>query len=170
MRRTLFMLLATCLAAACMPDESGTKEPSAVGREGTGEGQFDAQGTFDSSRAKARACDDTGGTHINLFYGNYRIETAGFAYLKAGEMFAIRLKPQNDSNNRPGIDYEVETVTISGKDLASVWLTASGSFASTPPPHHELVICVPSGTPNGSYYYNIGITQTGSLDPRAEVF
>lgn len=165
MQRIILTLLATILIPGCAP---GGAEESA--KEGTEEGQFNAKASVRSSRALLDDCDDAGGTHVKLFYGNRRIRTAGVAHLKAGEVFEIWLNPENDANNRPGIDYETETVTISGKDLASVWLTAVGSYNSTPAPHHELVICVPAGTPGGDYFYNIDITDTGSIDPRADVY
>lgn len=165
MRKILLMLLATILMSGCAP--GGAEESD---KEGTEEGKYNEKASVRSSRALMDDCDDTGGTHVILFYGNRRIRTAGVAHMRPGEIFEIWLKPENDLNNRPGIDYETETVTISGKDLASVWLTAVGTYDSTPAPHHELVICVPLGTPKGDYFYNIDITETGSLDPRADVY
>ena len=160
MRKIILMLLATILISVC-----GTV---GIAQSPAAEGQFDAKASFKSSRALLDDCDDKGGTHVNLFYGNFEVRTVGVVRLKKGEIFAIRLKPKNDANNRSGINYETETVTISGKDLASAWLTAVGSYTSTAP-DHELVICVPPGTATGTYYYQIYITNTGSLDPRAEV-
>jgi len=154
------MLLATILITGCKANGAP---------EGAGEGLFDAKASFNSSRALLDDCDDTGGTHVILFYGNFEVRTAGVVNLKKGEIFAIRLHPKNDLNNRPGIDYETETVTISGKDSASVWLSAVGTYDTTPAPHHELIICVPPEQADGNYYYNIDITKTGSLDPRAKV-
>ena len=154
------MLLATILISGC--NANGAPEDAE-------EGQFDAEASFDSSLALVNKCDSHGGTHVNLFYGNFEIRTAGVVNLKKGEIFAIRLHPKNDANNRPGINYETETVTISGKDLASAWLSAVGIYDSAPAPHHDLIICVPPGTANGTYYYKIDITNTGSLDPRANV-
>lgn len=154
------MLLATILITGCKANGAP---------EGAEEGQFDAEASFDSSRALVDKCDPHGGTHVNLFYGNFQIRTAGVVHLKAGKIFAIRLMPENGVNNRPGIDYETETVTISGKDSASAWLSAVGSYDSAPAPLHDLIICVPPGTAKGTYYYQIDITNTGSLDPRADV-
>ncbi len=162
------MLLATILISGC-GSENAAKGAVEGAVEGDLDGQFDGQALFDSSRALLDDCDDKGGTHVNLFYSNFEIRTAGVVHLKTGEIFAIRLKPKNDMNNRPGIDYETETVTISGKDGASAWLSAVGSHDLTPAPDHELVICVPPGQAAGTYYYKIDITKTGSLDPRADV-
>jgi len=156
MRRVILMLLVSVLIAGCKAN--GADEDSM-------EGQFDENASFDSSRALIDDCDGHGGTHSNLFYGNFEIRTVGKVTLQAGKIFAIRLKPKNDANNHPDIDYKTETVTISGKNSASAWLTAVGTFNSTP----ELTICVPPGTPKGIYYYNIDITNTGSLDPRGDV-
>lgn len=154
MRRIILMLLATILISACAR-----------------QGQYSASGTFDASRALLDECDDKGGTHVNLIYDNHQIRTVAVARLKAGEIFAIRLKPKNDQkNDRPNIDYETETVTISGKGAASAWLSASGSYNNTNPPHHELVICVPLKQPDGQYYYQIEINEAGKLDPRADVY
>lgn len=152
MRKITVILLATILIAGC-----------------AAQGRFSSGNEFDSSRAALDECDDTGGTHINLFYGNDHINTAGVVNLRKGEIFAIRLKPTNDGNNRPGVNYEDETVTISGKTAASAFLTAIGSYSGTPGPHHELIICVPQNQAADSYYYKIDITQTGNLDPRADV-
>jgi hypothetical protein len=166
MRTLLLILLTTVLLSACGAKD---KKMGVDADADPGEGRFNADGVFQSSRAILNSCDDTGGTHINLHYSNYRIKTSGVVNLEENEIFSIRLKPVNNAHNRPGINYETETVTISGKDLASVWLTASGSYATTPAPHHDLVICVPTGI-SGIFYYNIVITETGSLDPRADVF
>ena len=160
MRRIILMLLATILITGCKANGAP---------EGAEEGQFDDKASFDSSRALVDKCDPLGGTHVNLFYGNFQIRTAGVVHLKVGKIFAIRLMPENDANNRSGIDYKTETVTISGKDSASGWLSAVGSYDSAPAPHHDLIICVPPGTAKGTYYYQIYITNTGSLDPRVEV-
>ena len=134
-----------------------------------GQGRFSSSAQFDSSKASLDECDDTGGTHVNLFYGNDHIRTAGVVHLKKGEIFAIRLKPTNDANNRPGIDYEDQTVTISGKTAQSAFLNAIGSYSGTAGPHHELIICVPPDQASDTYYYKIDITETGNLDPRADV-
>ena len=127
------------------------------------------EGAFIKSREMA-SCGEVGGTFVNLFYSNAQIKTAATAHVVRGEDFKIRLKPKNDSNNRPGIDYRTETVTVSGKDADSAWLSASGSYNSTSPPHHELVICVPPDQPDGNYYYQIEINEAGKLDPRANVY
>ena len=151
MRKTMLSLLTTFMAAGCAT------------------GQFNAGSEFDSSRATLDDCDDIGGTHINLHYSNYQIRTTSIAHLRAGEIFSIRLKPQNTPANRPGVDYEDKVVTISGKTAGSAWLSASGSYSTTPEPHHDLVICVPPNEPPGTYYYDINIVDTGSLDPRADI-
>jgi hypothetical protein len=152
MRKITVIFLATILMAGCAT-----------------QGRFNSGSIFDSSRAVLDECDDRGGTHTILFYGNDHIRTAGVVHLKKGEIFAIRLNPTNNANNRPGVDYEDETVTISGKNDASAFLTANGSYATTPGPLHELIICVPPDLASGTYYYEIDITQTGNLDPRADV-
>jgi len=132
--------------------------------------------TFESSRDSLGECDDEGGTFVKLFYGNRRIRTVGVAHLQAGELFVIQLKPENDANNRPDIDYDALDVTISGKLCApgqkppesDCFLTA-GPASYDAAPDNELVICVPEGQASGTYYYNIVIDKTGSLDPRADV-
>ena len=151
MQKITLMLLAIILISGCA-------------------GSFQRSAKFDSSRASLDECDDKGGTHINLYYGNNRIKTAGSADLARGEIFAIRLKPENTPNNRPGISYDDVDVTISGKGSAT-WLTAGPeSYNDLPGPHHELIICVPPGTPiSDDYFYNIEIVSTGNIDPRAKV-
>lgn len=160
MRSIIPILLATILISGC-----------------ASEGQFSASRTFESSRDSLGQCDDEGGTFVKLFYGNRRIRTVGVAHLQAGELFVIQLKPENDANNRPDIDYDALDVTISGKLCApgqkppesDCFLTAGPASYNNAGPDNELVICVPEGQASGTYYYNIVIDKTGSLDPRADV-
>ncbi len=167
MRSIIPILLATILMSGCASGRGSEHAAAAVE-----DGQFDDQATFDGSRAKLKTCSGPGGTHVNLFYGNSEIRTAGVVHLKAGKFFAIKLMPHNDMNNRPRIDYEDLNVTISGKpdgSPSSDWLTAGPTSYNKAGPDNELVICVPEGQATGTYYYNIDIDKTGSLDPRADV-
>ena len=153
MQRIILMLLSISLISGC-----------------AGQGKYSSSGKFDASRAELKECDDTGGTHVNLIYDNHQVRTVASADLKPGKIFSIRLMPKNDREiDRFGVDYLTETVTISGKDDASGWLSAEGTFAKAPEPHHDLVICVPPDLADGNYYYKIKITETGSLDPRVKV-
>jgi hypothetical protein len=149
----MLMLLTTLLISAC-----------AI------EGRFSKSGTFPT----LGECDDKGGTFVILKYSNNEIRTEARARLQAGEIFEIRLDPRNDQWNRPTvpggstpIDYRDFDVTISGKDAASSWLKA-GPDSWRSAKDNKLVICVPPGT-DGTFYYNIEIDETGSLDPRADV-
>ena len=160
MKNTILMLFATILISACAT-----------------EGHFSASRTFESSGDSLGQCDDKGGTFVKLFYGNRRIRTVGVAHLQAGELFVSQLKPENDRNNRQGIDYDTLDVTISGKLCApgqmppesDCFLTAGPESYDDTAPDNELVMCVHPDQPPGDYYYNIDIKETGSLDPRAKV-
>ncbi len=135
------------------------------------QGRFSDSATFDAARALIDQCDDKGGTFVKLHYDNHQIKTIGVAHLEAGEIFAIRLKPKRDSKiDRETVNYETETVTISPKPGSPAWLSANGSYSGTPAPHHDLIICVPPGTPDGKYYYKIHVNEAGTLDPRADVY
>jgi len=149
MRRIILLVLSTIVIAGC-----------------AFQGRFSKSGAFVS----VDTCDETGGTFVNLFYSNHEIRTVAVAHVRPGEIFAIRLKPKNDANNRPGVDYEDVDVTISPKAgyPDSSWLTAGPESWNTAT-DHELVICVPPATAIGKYYYTIDIVETGSLDPRADV-
>ena len=171
MRSIIVIFLTTILISGCVTERAsvGGSESAAGAVE---DGRFDDQATFDGSRAVLKTCSGRGGTHVNLFYGNSEIRTAGVAHLKAGKFFGIKLIPHNDANNRKGIDYKALNVTISGKSggsPSSDWLTAGPASYNKAGPDNELVICVPKEQAEGDYYYNIVIDQTGSLDPRAKV-
>ncbi len=154
MQRIIAMLLAAILLSGCDTH-----------------GNYSKSRTFDSSRSGSDKCDDQGGTHVNLIYDNHQIRTVAVARLRAGEIFSIRLKPKNDpEKDRKNVNYETQTVKISAKGGGPAWLSASGTYDTTPEPYHDLVICVPPGTANGAYYYKIEITGAGTLDPRADVY
>lgn len=161
MRTTILVLMVAIVVSGC-----------------AGQGQYISSREFNTSLAVLDTCDQTGGTPVKLYYGyngvtpraSAEIKIRGIAHVRAGEVFAIELKPKSNNRIRPGFNFEDAEVTISGKPgTNSDWIEHNPASYNDTAPNHELVICVPEGQPSGRYYYNIEIEDTGTLDPRADV-
>jgi len=84
--------------------------------------------------------------------------------VKHDDYLVFKLKP--DSDPGPGIgDYGTVTVTVAGKNSASNWIAASGTYNSS----SELIVCVPHDLEYDTYEYVIFVAGVGTLDPRVIV-
>ena len=147
MRRIILMLLATVLISSCAGRPSKSGSFSALGE-----------------------CDDKGGTFVILHYGNAEIRVTARAKVAAGEIFAIRLKPDQTKYDPKDIDFKAQKVTITPKTGSGTWLAASKSYNETDAPHHELIMCAPKTETSGTeHFYNIVIDKVGSIDPRVDI-
>ena len=103
---------------------------------------------------------------VTITYGDSNLSVdAKEKKVHRDDYLVFKLKP--DSTKGPdGLDYKTVTVTVSGKNSASQWISASGSDDGS---GGELIVCVPTGQAYDTYEYLVQVNEVGTLDPRVIV-
>ena len=118
-------------------------------------------------RLGATACSDgSPKKDVTISYGDSKLEVdVKEKKVKRDDYLVFKLKP--DSTKGPdGLDYKTVTVTVSGKNSASQWISASGSDVGS---GGEFIVCVPTGQAYDTYEYLVQVNEVGTLDPRVIV-
>lgn len=108
----------------------------------------------------------SGGTFVNIHYGDSQLRVRPVVKVKKGKALEFRLKPVAARGKEKG--FEDAEVTIEAKDEEGKpvknWLSKTPRGNSR---KGSLIVC--ANTEEGMYHYSIHVAGLGTLDPRADV-